>query len=171
MIYQHLPTISEKINWKTFCASLLGTWGLAIDCLGKFSFSSPMSNSISLPWQEDSVDEAEVEVGTFQPPQIIQVVLELPSKPIHLSHALPSYIGHPGDLRLPNFNECIFWLTNLGACRLQCQCQVHVTKWRLGLSPDIFSTLRLKMVSSQFLLFSDGGLILLFGGFILWMSQ
>lgn len=57
-------------------------------------------------------------------------------KPIHLLHVLPSYIGHPGHLRLPNVNEY------LGACRLQCQCQVHVTKWRLGLSPDIFRVSR-----------------------------
>lgn len=82
MIYQHLPTISEKMNTLE-------------DILRKFIGCLRYSHYITAAWanfhfphpcptlsacQEDSVDEAEVEVGTFQPSQVIQVVLELPSQ-------------------------------------------------------------------------------------------
>lgn len=100
MIYQHLPTISEKMNTlEDILRKFIGCLRFIhyITAWANFHFPHPCPTLSAC--QEDSVDEAEVEVGTFQPSQVIQVVLQLPSH--------PSYIGHPGHLRLPNVNEYI----------------------------------------------------------------
>lgn len=175
MIYQHLPTISEKMNTlEDILRKFIGCLRFIhyITAWANFHFPHPCPTLSAC--QEDSVDEAEVEVGTFQPSQVIQVVL---ATPISNSNPSTCYMYFPATLAIratcicptsmntSPFQRCRFWLTNLGACRLQCQCQVHVTKWRLRFSPDIFSVSRWFLRNSCS--FSDGGLILLFGGFIL----
>ena len=107
MIYQHLPTISEKMNTlEDILRKFIGCLRFIhyITAWANFHFPHPCPTLSAC--QEDSVDEAEVEVGTFQPSQVIQVVLATP-----ISNSNPStcymYIGHPGHLHLPNVNEYI----------------------------------------------------------------
>ena len=119
------------------------------NCLGKFSFPSPMSNSISLPGRFSGWSWS----GGGQ----LSTIPGHPSRfatPIPNSNPSTCYMYFPATLairaacicptsmNISLFQRCRFWWTNLGACRLQCQCQVHVTKWRLGFSPDIFSVSR-----------------------------
>ena len=111
MIYQHLPTISEKMNTlEDILRKFIGCFEVypLYNCLGKFSFPSPMSNSISLPgrfsgWSWSGGGHLSTIPG--HPSCFGTPISKL--KPIHLLHVLPSYIGHPGHLHLPNVNEYI----------------------------------------------------------------